>query len=129
MAHTPGPPERYTFSARISDQGDDWTDIEMRSDTEKYTVATVEDRFAPLFLALPDLLSAVEQFLVNADDRDEVIDPDTGEEYDDFKALRAAVRKAKRKPEEKPLTEAEARDWEECDRADKARKDRGLEGQ
>lgn len=63
MPHTPGPPERYTFSARVSGDGEDWTDIEMRSDTEKYTVATVEDRFAPLFLAAPEMLAMLEKFM------------------------------------------------------------------
>lgn len=50
-------PESYTLSARCSVE-DDETDIEMRSADEKYTIATVEDRFAPLFIAAPDLLAA-----------------------------------------------------------------------
>ena len=52
-------PERYTLSGRISEEEDN-TDIEMRSETEKYTIATVEDRFAPLFLAAPELLAYAE---------------------------------------------------------------------
>ncbi len=50
---------------------------------------------ARLIAAAPDLLEAVEKFLEDADDRDEVIDPETGEAYEDFKQLRAAVTKAK----------------------------------
>lgn len=47
----------FTLSGRVSDE-DDMTDIEMRSATEKYTVGTVDDRFAALFLAAPELLEA-----------------------------------------------------------------------
>jgi len=53
-------PQAFSFSARVSSQGEGWTDIEMRSTTEKYTIATVEDRFASLFLATPALLDALQ---------------------------------------------------------------------
>ena len=48
----------YSFSARES--GDEFTTaIEMRSKTEKYTVAEVSDDWLPLFLHAPDLLEAL----------------------------------------------------------------------
>lgn len=53
-------PKQYTLSARIS-EFDDNTDIELRAPSEKCTIATVEDRFAPLFLAAPDLLAACKE--------------------------------------------------------------------
>jgi hypothetical protein len=53
-------PKTFEIWGRINGDHDDWTDIEMRSETEKYTIASVEDRFAPLFLAAPDLLAALE---------------------------------------------------------------------
>lgn len=87
MPHTPGPPARYTFSARISDEGDDWTDIEMRSDNEKYTVATVEDRFAKLFLAAPEVLACLIEF-VDCIDGEHTIEM--------YSRARAAIRKAEK---------------------------------
>lgn len=53
-------PERYTLTGRGADD-DDYTDIELRTPTEKITIAErVDDRFAPLFLAAPDLLAELE---------------------------------------------------------------------
>lgn len=55
------PPDQYTLTARVSDDDyDELIDIEMRSATEKYTIASVEDRFVPLFLAAPEMLAALE---------------------------------------------------------------------
>jgi len=82
-------PDRFTFTARASGYGDDYTDIEMRSDSEKYTVATVEDRFAPLFLATPALLACAESWL------NDLLIGGASEECGQVRMCRAAIAKAK----------------------------------
>jgi hypothetical protein len=49
---------------------------------------------ANLIAAAPDLLEAVEDLYWNAEDRGETTDED-GQEYDDWKAVRLAIKKAK----------------------------------
>lgn len=52
-------PANYTLTGRVSEHEDE-TDIELRAPNEKITIAeNVDDRFAPLFLAAPDLLAAL----------------------------------------------------------------------
>jgi hypothetical protein len=86
-------PKTFTLSARMG-ESDDWTDIEMRSETEKYTIASVEDRFAPLFLAAPDMLAALEAFEDEFRSRLGDIEADLisgGPDTDDHARLSAAI--------------------------------------
>jgi hypothetical protein len=66
-------PQTFTLTPRVSED-EECVDIEMRSETEKYTVAhNVDERFAPLFLAAPglreinaDLLATLEAIQIRA---------------------------------------------------------------
>ena len=62
-------PESFTFAGRVSEYEGD-TDIEMRSEHEKYTVATVRDEWAPMFLALPKLLEACRALVADIEQRE-----------------------------------------------------------
>ncbi len=56
-------PESFTLTGRVTTHEDE-TDIELRTPTEKFTIAeNVDDRFAPLFLASPDLLKSCEEMV------------------------------------------------------------------
>lgn len=52
------------------------------------------DADGALIAAAPDLLAAARELLLNADDRGETRDRSTGERYEDWERLRAAIGKA-----------------------------------
>ena len=63
--------------------------------TGRTVAVSYDKKDAPLIAAAPDLLEAAETLLMDAIDRNECFDEDTGNMFDDWKALDEAINKAK----------------------------------